>query len=85
MKVQPHHESLLEQICNVGSGVLLAWVMGFVVYPMFGVQFHPFEILGITLIFTAISVVRGFLWRRLFNKISERRLERWLHPRRHRQ
>ena len=49
------------------------WIANFVVLPWFG--YHPsiVEAFELTAIFTAISVIRVFLWRRAFNWYQERK------------
>jgi len=71
---QEFKHSLVEQILNVGSGWLLSlFVWSFFITPLFDIQTDMSENTIITAIFTAISVVRGLLWRRLFNRIENRR------------
>lgn len=61
--------SLLESCMNVGSGFILSLVVWEVVIePLFGIEKSLRDNIGITGIFTAISIVRGYIWRRLFNK-----------------
>lgn len=65
--------SVLEVSCNVLSGLLtanLTWV--FLVAPLYGFQNPAYEVVAINLIFTAVSIVRGLLWRRLFNWLETR-------------
>lgn len=64
--MQSHWESLIEQTFNVGSGffvALLAWE--YIVGPLY--DNGTIGTVGITFIFTIISVARGYLWRRYFN------------------
>ena len=65
---QPKLHSMIEQILNTGSGFilsLLAWT--YIVIPLYHIQSNPVQNIQITLIFTVISIIRGYLWRRLFN------------------
>jgi len=62
--------SLVEQVFNVGSGVVLSLIVGQIVYPLFGYPVSLMDNLGLTAIFTVVSVLRGYVWRRVFN---------WLH------
>lgn len=60
--------SLIEQVLNVGSGIItanLTWI--FIVEPIYGFNEPFLAVLGINLIFTIVSIIRGFFWRRLFN------------------
>lgn len=59
--------SLIESVCNVGSGFLLSLVLWqFVVAPAFGYAVTMTTNLALTSIFTITSVARGYLWRRFF-------------------
>ncbi len=67
--MQTKTQSIIESICNVGSGFiisLLLWM--FVISPLYGIDKDFKQGLSITLLFTVISIVRGYIWRRLFNK-----------------
>lgn len=64
---QSRRMSLVEQLCNVASGIVTAVVVGQIIYPMFGYSVTVADNLGLTAIFTAVSVVRGYVWRRVFN------------------
>lgn len=67
---QSRRMSLVEQVFNVGSGVVTALIVGQIVYPMFGYPVSLADNLWLTGIFTVVSVMRGYVWRRVFN---------WLH------
>lgn len=65
---QPRLQSLTESILNVASGFVIAsLVWEFVVKPVWNIQTTIAENLQITLMFTLISVARGYVWRRLGN------------------
>jgi hypothetical protein len=73
--MQSQKRSLLEVICNTGSGIiaaLLTWKL--IVLPwvhLLDADLATLSIVGILLMngaFTIVSVVRGWAWRRLFNK-----------------
>ena len=73
--MQSKRESLMETALNVGSGFLIAWVMTITVLPLFGLNTTINESFQITVIFTFVSILRGYLWRRYFNNIASRRIE----------
>ena len=73
--MQSKRESLVEIALNVGSGFLVAWIMTITVLPLFSLNATVSESFQITLIFTLVSVLRGYLWRRYFNNIATRRIE----------
>jgi membrane protein implicated in regulation of membrane protease activity len=66
--MQTRLSSLVEALLNIGSGFVLSLVVGQLVYPMFGFPVSVGANVQITLIFTVISIVRSYLWRRWFNK-----------------
>lgn len=66
--MQSRAESLLEQVCNVGSGFLLSLlIQQFIITPVFDTGTSPTQNLGITVVFTIASLLRGYGWRRAFN------------------
>lgn len=73
--MQSRKGSLFEVCCNVGSGVITAYLTWkFVVIPqvnVFGWDLHNMnasQIVFINAWFTVTSVIRGYLWRRFFNR-----------------
>lgn len=63
-------ESAIEQVLNTASGFVLAWsCWRFVVVPLIdqGVLSYQ-DTTIITIIFTVISLIRGYFWRRFFNR-----------------
>lgn len=64
--------SLVEVLLNVGSGFILAWVMVQVVYDFYGLPLPHSDGFTITVIFTVVSMLRSYFWRRLFNKLHRR-------------
>ena len=66
---QKKSQSLLEACCNTASAfVISVCVWTYVVSPIYGINKDFTENVGIVGIFTVISIVRSYLWRRLFNK-----------------
>jgi low affinity Fe/Cu permease len=70
--------SLIEQLLNVASGFVLSVLVWQVVGPLFGYEVTLTANLGITSIFTAVSVVRGYIWRRFFNANLHEAVVRWV-------
>ena len=69
---QSRRMSLLEAVTNVAVGYALAVASQIVVFPWFGLHPSLAENLALGGIFTAISLIRGYALRRLF--------ERWRAP-----
>ena len=62
-------ESALEQALNVGSGFILSYIIWItVITPVYDIQLSTSDNLTVTLIFTVASLLRGYIWRRVFNR-----------------
>ena len=64
---QTRLESLLEVCINVAIGWVIALITQLIVFPLYGIQVTLGEQLGISVIFTAVSIVRSYIVRRWFN------------------
>lgn len=65
---QSRLSSFVEQVLNVGSGFITAFLTWqFLVIPIWDIETTLGDNLTITALFTVISVIRGYLWRRYFN------------------
>ena len=64
--------SFVEAWANVAVGFAINMVANLIVLPAFGYHVTMADALGIGLVFTAISVVRSYVLRRLFNKRTAR-------------
>lgn len=67
---QSRKGSAAEAVTNVAVGLIVSMIANATVFPLYG--FHPslLDNIGITLIYTAISLVRSYLLRRGFNLAS---------------
>ncbi|SLN77991.1 DUF7220 family protein [Roseisalinus antarcticus] len=61
--------SLIEAAANVVVGYVLAIATQIVVFPWFGIEAAIGEHLAIGLVFLAVSLIRGYLLRRLFERL----------------
>ena len=66
---QSRRGSLIEAATNTVVGYALAVATPFDVFPTFGLRVDVVENLGFGLIFTAVSLIRGYLLRRLFDRL----------------
>jgi hypothetical protein len=69
---QSRRMSMIETIAGVAIGFVVSVAASFVVYPWFGHAFTLAQNVGITIIFTVLSIVRGYAVRRAFNWIGGR-------------
>ncbi len=66
--MQTRKGSALEVTLNIGSGFIVAmltWQL--VAAPLFGYEVTLYDNFWLTMIFTVVSVIRSYFWRRLFN------------------
>jgi len=66
MKQKPIH-SLAEALTNTAMGFIISYVLTLYILPMWGLFPTHGDALGITVIYTVVSFVRGYVVRRLFN------------------
>ena len=64
--------SAVEAVANVAVGYFVAVVTTAVVLPAFGYRVTAGDALGISAVFTAISLARSYVLRRVFNWWSGR-------------
>lgn len=69
---QSRYMSAVEAVVSTAIGFIVAVATQFAVFPIFGLRVGVIENLGIGLAFTAVSVVRSYLVRRLFERLHRR-------------
>ena len=67
--MQSRAQSLIESVTNVLIGYFVAVVSQIVIFPIFWIHVGIVDNLLIGLYFTAVSLVRGYFVRRLFNRV----------------
>ncbi len=70
--------SAIEAFLNIGSGFLLSIVVWQIVAFGFGIPMPITTNLQITSIFTVVSLLRSYFWRRLFATRLNDSLRKWL-------
>ena len=71
---QSRLESGVEAVCNIGSGFLVALVVWQVISSLYGYDITFADNIGLTSIFTVVSIVRSYIWRRFFEARILRRI-----------
>ncbi len=74
--MQSRTMSFVEALTNVVVGFGLALLTQVLVFPVFGIAASFDQHVSIALIFTLVSLARGYVLRRLFARLSDRRLFR---------
>ena len=67
--------NLFETFIDVGSGLILATLIQLLIFPFFDLHPTILESFNIALIFTAISMIRSWIWRTIFSRINRRRIK----------
>lgn len=65
--MQNKSQSLIETLTNVSIGYIISFIANITVLPMFGYDINLTDGFWISMIFTVISVIRGYIVRRRFN------------------
>jgi len=71
---QSKRMSMMESVTNVAVGYGVAVSAQILVFPMFGLDVALADNLAIGAIFTAISIVRSYTLRRVFEEIRVRKV-----------
>jgi len=66
--MQTKKGSAIEVIVNTLSGTVVSYILTLTALPWFGLHPTQTDVLGLTIIFTIASLVRGYVVRRIFNK-----------------
>ena len=72
--MQTKKGSALEVLLNISSGffvAMLTWQL--IAAPLYGYEVTIVDNIGLTTIFTIVSVIRSYFWRRLFNHFIVKR------------
>lgn len=74
--MQSRRLSLIEVVSNVVTGFFVSMaVWQLIAAPLFGYEVTIADNFALTSIFTAVSIARGYLFRRLFNWFTVRALK----------
>lgn len=63
--------SLVEQVCRCICGLFLGFAANFLLLPLWGFQPTVEDSIGMAATFFIISIINGYVWRRLFNGVGE--------------
>ena len=66
---QTRTQSLAETLASVAIGYIVAVISQLVILPWFGVELTLSENFTVALWFTGVSIARGYVVRRVFNRI----------------
>jgi flagellar motor component MotA len=66
--MQTKKQSLYESLTNTAVGFIISYVALFPINYMLGIESNPGKNVIVVICFTIISIVRGYVLRRIFNK-----------------
>lgn len=70
--MQTRKGSLVEIATNITAGFITSMVVNFYLLPQYGCQVSHEANFQITVVFTVISIIRSYFFRRMFNRIAIR-------------
>ena len=65
--MQSKKQSLIESLTSTMIGIIIGIVLNLTILPVFGYPVSVVDSLWISLIFTAVSIIRSYIIRRWFN------------------
>ena len=65
--MQSRKHSLIEVVTSTLVGYVIALCSQMVIYPLYGIEFTFMQNVEIAAIFTVISIIRAYFFRRVFN------------------
>lgn len=68
MKKQSKKQSIIESTTQTIIGLITSIIVQVILYPIMGIPVTLFQNIIITIVFFIVSIVRGYLVRRYFNK-----------------
>lgn len=74
--MQTKFHSAVESVVNILIGYLVALGSQIVIFPLFGIQVGLRDNLLIGAFFTVVSLVRSYVLRRVFNKVTVLRMNK---------
>jgi hypothetical protein len=66
--MQPRRLSLIESLVSTFIGLVISFVIQLIIYPVMNIPVRLEQNIIITLVFTAASIGRGYIVRRVFNR-----------------
>ena len=67
--MQKKKVSLIESLTNTFTGLLVSFGIQLIIYPLLNIPVRIEQNVIITFVFTSASICRGYIVRRIFNKL----------------
>jgi len=69
--MQPRKHSIIEAITNTIVGLSTSFLIQIIIYPVMNIPVTIGQNVIITIVFFVVSFLRGYVLRRIFNKINQ--------------
>lgn len=69
---QSKRVSAVEATLNIGSGFILSMMIWQLIAPLLGYDITITENVQLTSVFTVVSLIRSYAWRRIFTRLDRR-------------
>jgi hypothetical protein len=67
--------SAIETVASTAIGFGVSYVANIIILPLYGYQVTHGDAFGMSIIFTVLSLIRGFYVRRMFNSIKRHHIQ----------
>jgi uncharacterized protein YacL len=71
--MQSKKYSIIESVANTLIGLVTSFIIQLIIYPLLDIPVSIAQNIIITFVFLIVSIIRGYLIRRLFNKKNNER------------
>jgi uncharacterized protein YacL len=71
--MQSKKYSIIESVANTLIGLVTSFIIQLIIYPLLDIPVSIGQNIIITFVFLIVSIIRGYLIRRLFNKKDNER------------
>ena len=71
--MQSKKYSIIESVANTVIGLVTSFIIQLIIYPLLDIPVSIGQNIIITFVFLIVSIIRGYLIRRLFNKKDNER------------
>ena len=66
--MQTRLSSFIESVVNTATGFIISILVQLILFPALGIEVRLDQNVVITIVFTAVSIARSYVLRRVFNK-----------------
>lgn len=68
--MQSRRHSAIESVTNTLTGLVVSFIIQLIIYPIMDIPVRLSQNVIITFVFTIASILRGYVVRRIFNRVK---------------